>query len=198
MLKVYRAGANLLERPLWEKLLNATAFQAVWFTCVLAGDDWALISISLFLLMHCLLMSISREECRLILGVTMTGLLVDSVNISLGVLTVIDDSSNVSFGIAPFNLSPFNIVPLWLMCIWLAFSLTLCHSMSWLQQRLWLAGLLGALSVPLSYWAGIKLGAMALGPLGYFGLIIMGCVWALLLPIFCYFAAKVPISGALR
>ena len=185
MLNVYRAGTNPIQRRLWEKLLNAVLFQTVWFVCVLAGDSWALISVSVFLLVHWLLITTSRAEWLLIVGVVSSGIIVDSVHIALGVLTVIDQTSS----------SEISLIPIWLICIWLAFSLTLCHSLSWLQQRLGLAVLLGAVSVPLSYWAGIKLGAMELGPQGYLGFVIMAGVWSLLLPTFCFFAAKASVDG---
>jgi len=168
-----------------EKLLNAVVFQTVWFVCVLAGDVWALISVSVFLWIHWRLTTTTRAEWLLIVGVVSIGIIIDSVHIALGVLTVIDQTSS----------SEISLIPIWLMCIWLAFALTLCHSLSWLQQRLGLAVLLGAVSVPLSYWAGIRLGAMELGPRGNLGFVIMAGVWSILLPVFCFFAAKTSVDG---
>jgi len=75
--------------------------------------------------------------------------------------------------------------PLWMTPIWIALVLTLQSSMSWLNGRYLLAGLLGAISGPFAYWAGVRMGA------GIFvdfipAMISLSVIWLVITPALFY------------
>lgn len=73
------------------------------------------------------------------------------------------------------------LVPVWMGALWLAFACTLSVSLHWLQRRVFLAGILGALFGPLAYWGAEKLGAVTL-PAELLSLIWLALGWGILLP----------------
>jgi hypothetical protein len=85
-------------------------------------------------------------------------------------------------------------IPLWLVVLWLLFSGTLFHSLAFLQQRLLLAAILGAAAGPLSYLAGMRLGAATSTHDAWTVALAMAPAWALLLPALAY-AARPPTPG---
>lgn len=75
------------------------------------------------------------------------------------------------------GLSPF-----WLWALWGVFGLTLNSSLAFLQtQARWVAGVLGAIWGPLTYYAGANLGAATLDVTATHSA-AMALVWALVLP----------------
>lgn len=55
------------------------------------------------------------------------------------------------------------LVPPWIVALWVGFATLPRFSLAWLRGRAPLAALLGALGGPLSYLAGVRLGAVAPG-----------------------------------
>lgn len=125
------------------------------------------------LLIHFLFFSGRAREWLLIVVVTATGALIDSCLINRGVLLTGDASLSI---------------PLWLVCIWLMFAMTLCHVMSWLQQRLIVAAALGAVMGPVSYASGARLGDMTLGEPLLQSLALLSVCWAMLMPLLMWAA----------
>ncbi len=81
------------------------------------------------------------------------------------------------------------------LALWLLFATTLNSSLGWLQRRLRLASLLGAISGPLCYRAGEALGALQLGsPVVYAATAVE---WALMMPLGLLLARRVA-AGASR
>jgi len=115
----------------------------------------------------------NRRELWLILVATVIGILIDGLLIRVNVLETLDGSL---------------VPPVWLMCLWLSFSLTLCHSLTWLWRSGWLAALAGSVAGPSSYGAGVALGAMhfglSSGDIPWLEILIYGLIWAILLPVF--------------
>jgi heme O synthase-like polyprenyltransferase len=69
------------------------------------------------------------------------------------------------------------------MCLlWAALAITLNHSMSWIKRSYWLAAILGSITGPLSYLAGVKLGAGTM-PNQSISLIALGLIWAMAMPL---------------
>ena len=126
-------------------LLDALAFQFGWLACVALGNAGALLVATLLLPLHFFLVGASPREWRLSLAIAMAGLAMD-----LGWQYA---------GLLQFSGTAVAGVPPWLAVLWLLFAGTLFHSLGWLRQRLALASVLGAVSGPLSYVAGIALGA---------------------------------------
>ena len=78
--------------------------------------------------------------------------------------------------------------PLWILFLWAGLALTLNHSLAWLQSRLMLAALLGAISSPLSYLAGSRLGAVNIVSESSLWFVGLGLSWALTLPFLLWLA----------
>jgi hypothetical protein len=149
-------------------LINAALFQIGWFACVMGGNTIALLSALLVLLAHWFFISKSFAEWRLIFLVAIAGTLIDSILFATNIFT---DGSERSFA------------PLWLISLWLIFPTTLNHSFAWLHQRLGLAIVLGAIAGPLSYLAGVKLGAVNFGVEPMQAMLVIGVIWAIFLPV---------------
>ncbi len=143
-------------------LANIIGFQLSWLACVIGGSVWGAVTVALFLLWHlrCLL----PGEWRLMTVLTGVGVLMDTLLYHLGVLQ--------------FPGYEGGLIPIWLMLLWLAFTATLLHSLQVMFVRPWLIGLVAAVSAPLSYYAGSRLGAVDLSE---YGVWIIGLSWGLLM-----------------
>ena len=65
--------------------------------------------------------------------------------------------------------------------------------MSWLKGRFVLAAVLGAITGPLSYLAGVKLGAAQWGDETQ-ALVLIGIIYAFAMPLLFWWAEKVPAN----
>jgi hypothetical protein len=155
-------------------LINVAIYQAGWFACVLsAARDRSGLGIAVAVLIVCgWLMSAPRPSA---LGqlIVLTGVVGYSWDSWLSVLGVIR--------YLPGPVSP-PLAPLWILALWLLFSTTLHISLRWLQPKLWLAALLGALAAPLAYYGAARFGALTL-PRVLPALGAQAAGWALLLPL---------------
>jgi len=159
--------------PAGSVLLNALLFQVGWFSCVLGGDLLAVVITATILLVHSQWLMRSSREWLLIALVAVIGISLDSFWSYNGLLQF----PGVALGI-----------PLWLACIWLLFATCLCHSFNWLQQRLLLASLLGAVAGPSSYLAGAAMADVVLGEPQLFSIALMALAWAFMFPLLLKFA----------
>ena len=78
----------------------------------------------------------------------------------------------------------------WMVALWPNFATTFHTSLSWLAGRYALAAGLGAVGGPLSYYAGARLGALTLPDAPLKSLLIIGLVWAAVLPLLLKAAEK--------
>ena len=152
-----------------KKMFNALLFQLGWFACILGGDSIALIAVAGILIIHGGFYMVNKQEWLLIAAMTLLGLLMDNALAFAGVFT--------------FKAPELLYIPVWLLCIWVLFALTLNHSLKWLQSRLLLASLLGAVSAPMSYLAGSKLADVELLDPVYLSLLPIAMCWAIILPL---------------
>lgn len=151
-----------------KQIANALLFQAGWFACVAGGNSYWLLIAGGVLLMHLLWISSWAAEGRLLLWITAIGVLLDSGLMGLGVF---------DFG------SHGALIPLWLMLLWPVLATTLNHCLNWTAQPWWRASLLGAVSGPLSYYAGSQLAGVQL-PLGVWpSLLLLAAIWAVVFPL---------------
>lgn len=147
--------------------LNAGALQLVWFAGVLGGNVPALLACLLALGNHWWWEK--RPSAWLALfAVALLGSLADAM-VSLA-------------GAATFAGAP-QPIPLWLITIWIAFGSTLDQSLGWLKGRYLLAMVLGAIFGPLNYWTGVKMGAATIAWQEIDYLVLMGFIWACLMPL---------------
>ena len=155
-------------------LFNFLAFEAAWFSAVsggAAGRGWLLsLPVVVVVAIHLALNRARiRSELQLILAVTLFGLLLETGFMGAGLIRYA--------GTAEGQILP----PIWILALWFGFGTLPNASLAWLKGRWFLQALLGAVSGPLTYWAGVKLGAATL-PDGGGALFAIGLAWALALP----------------
>ncbi|NBT34766.1 MAG: DUF2878 domain-containing protein [Betaproteobacteria bacterium] len=165
------------------KLLNFLVFQVGWVAAVwgtaLHAVEISLVAPILFVCLHLAQTPNSRAESLLILKCLCLGLILDSALIQAGLI-----------GFEGHTLRP-GLSPFWMWGLWALFATTLNESMSWLQSRKRLAALLGALFGPLSYEAGVSLGA-ATWTNQTLGLVLVGIGWLLATPLMLFWAGQHP------
>jgi len=157
------------------KILNAVLFQLVWFACVWGGARglwWlAVASVIGFALWQVPRSSAPRTELALVGAAVVTGLVVDTTYVVAGLVSYPEPG--------PWR----GVAPIWILALWVGFALTLNHSLAWLKGRPLAAALMGGLAGPFSFWIGVTRFAAAefVAPAPVV-LMILGTVWAVLLP----------------
>jgi hypothetical protein len=94
------------------------------------------------------------------------------------------DSALVSSGWIVFTSGMLidGVAPPWILALWALFATTLNASLGWLKNKLLVAALFGALGGPLSYWAGMRLGALQFAaPMA--ALIALSIGWGVMTPL---------------
>ncbi|AGL86862.1 MULTISPECIES: DUF2878 domain-containing protein [Pseudomonas] len=151
-----------------KQLANALLFQLGWFICVLSGDSaWLLLGVAI-LLAHFRWIGSWAAEGRMIFGVALTGITLDSFLHWLGV-----------FQFQQVSL----LIPLWLIVLWALLGTTLRHCLAWTARPWWLTCLVGALCGPLSYYAGGRLAGVSFAYGLWPTLLGLGLLWSMLLPL---------------
>ena len=162
--------------------VNIAVFYAGWFGSVLAaaaGWGWLAVAVSLaVVLVHLVLTPRPAAELKLILAAAVIGLVAEGLLITFGFATYALPNS---IAVLP---------PAWLVAIWMAFATTMNVSLGWLKDHLGLAGVLGLLAAPPSYYAGERLGGMMLAPPHMLSLTAIGLVWGLAFPLLVILARR--------
>jgi Protein of unknown function (DUF2878) len=162
-------------------LLNFVAFQLGWFACVVgAARGWPVTGTAIATVIvawHIVRAARPAEELKLIVVALLLGALWDS---SLSALGLLDFTSGTRL---------VGLAPPWILALWALFATTLNLSLEWLKQRWLLAALLGAVAGPLSYWAGVRLGAVQfVAP--WLVLTVLSIGWALMTPLLVVVASR--------
>ena len=133
-------------------ILNFIAFQCGWFACVLgAAYGWPVAgaaAAAAIVAWHVMRAARPTQELKLIAIAVVIGVLWDR---SLAVLGWIEFTSGTLLA---------GMAPPWILALWALFATTLNVSLDWLKGRWVAAALLGAVAGPLSYWAGVRFGAV--------------------------------------
>lgn len=145
------------------KIINALLFQAIWFSAVLVGWYLAVVPL-LALLLHGIFKEAGQHAYRFILLFACAGIALDTLMFQLG-----------WFRSPHPDVLQLAGMPLWLMCMWPAFGLTLGSSLSWWRQWPKTFKCACALAGPLSYFAGMRLGALDIAVQGF---ISLACIWS--------------------
>lgn len=163
------------------KLCNLILYQLGWFSCVLGaawGHPMGGAGLALLpLLIHLWLVEDRRREVRLVLAAALGGVVLDGGQQGLGLLQFRPDA----LGLA---------LPLWVPLIWAQFATLFRFSLAWLSGRYLLGALLGALGGPLAYAAGVRLGAADFGASPSCSLVVLGVVWALVVPLMAWLSSR--------
>ncbi|MFN4143680.1 DUF2878 domain-containing protein [Aestuariivirga sp.] len=154
---------------------NFLAFEAAWFAAVSGGARgwpwWGSIPALAVVIAHLALQRPAlKRELGLILAVTALGVLIETGFLAAGLIRYA--------GMAPGDVLP----PVWIWALWFGFGTLPNASLAWLRGRWPLQALLGAVSGPLTYWAGAKMGAASLPAEPSGALFAIGLAWALALP----------------
>lgn len=166
------------------KVVNFVLFQAVWAACVLGaaeGMPWAGVLVALIALplyLACLPATERRRELSLIALAGTVGLVLDSALLALGAI----DFPEAALGFPPTHPLARWLAPPWIVVLWCAVGSMLRSSLAWLGRDLRLAVALAALSGPLSFLSGERLGA-TLVPHGAATLGVLSFEYAVVLPI---------------
>jgi hypothetical protein len=129
----------------------------------------AVLAVVPFILIHFATTQEKLPDLKLLLTMALLGTVLDSLYIALGLI-------HYNGGYSPY------IAPLWVTALWALLSISINHSLSWLQDNLWMASLFGAIGAPISYLAAIKLGAGTLTAPPWLVLTAIGLAWSLLFP----------------
>ena len=161
------------------KFWNFVLFQAGWFACILGAAHqqalWAVIGSLAYIVFHIWHSPAPKLELSFLLKVLTFGILTDTFLMYLGFLDFKDAWP------APL------LSPIWMWTLWLLVASTINSSLSWLRGKLVLRVVLGAICGPLSYEAGIRLGAANWGSGSQIlGLALISLVWAVAMPLFFY------------
>lgn len=151
-------------------LFQFLAFDVAWASAVgggAGGWPWlgtlpalALLGLHLFLSR-----AVLWPEIRLVLAITLFGILLETGFMGAGLITF---SGAPVLGVLP---------PVWVWALWLGFASLPNGSLTWLQGRTGLQMLLGFVFGPLAYWTGAKMGAAMMPTAG--ALFMIGLAWAL-------------------
>lgn len=140
-----------------KNLANFLLFQLAWFAAVegaARGSLWGgPLAVAVIVIVHLALVTEKGRELRYLLVVGLLGTAVDSGLFALDITAYPGTASTWS--------GPF--VPPWIVSLWVAFATLPRFSMAWLVARPALAALLGAVGGPLSFYAGVRIGAVAPG-----------------------------------
>ncbi len=156
----------------YPKWLNFLWFQCIWFVAILGREQtqWLLLAL---LFVHLALFKDWKTETKLMLLCGSVGVLLDSLFAWHGVFNFAE----------PTTLLP---IPVWLVAIWLGFAGTLRHSLSYLLPHPVLAMLGAGVAAPLSYFAGMRLGAVEFGLGDWQAAILIGAAWIGIMPLLIY------------
>jgi len=160
---------------LGKRVVSFLAYQAAWVACVQwAGEGrliLGLLAVAALMVLNLMLASDRRAVIALALIAGIIGLVVDS---GLGLLGVFS----------------FSFAPVWIVALWMAFGSVLPAFLSWLAGRYLWAALLGAVTAPISYYGGVRLGAVEM-PNPLFSLAAIALAWAALMPLLLRLAERV-------
>ena len=135
--------------------INIASFYLGWFACLLGATHnmpWlGVLVMAALLALHLFLTANRTQELRFILVTGLLGTSLDSLLMLGGLYTFTNHTLSW-------------LCPIWMTALWMGFASTLNHSMRWLRGRYRLTCLFGAIGGPLSYYAGMGLGALSFVP----------------------------------
>ncbi|AKD26146.1 Protein of unknown function (DUF2878) [Polynucleobacter duraquae] len=161
-----------------------------WFACIIGAANeqvlWPVIGTLLYLAIHILRSENSKSELKLIFKAVIFGVSADTLIANMGFLYFNDAWPSA------------HLSPIWMWTLWALVASTVSGSLSWLRGRPWLGAVLGAIAGPMSYEAGIRMGAGSWGPNGQLGgLILLAIVWGVAMPLFFHWHNR-HVSANLR
>ena len=154
---------------MWRIIASGTLFQVAWLVCVAADNVPLVVGVTAVnFALHWYLIANRQQDFLWVVLISAAGILLDATMFQLGILQ---------------NSDAGRLPPYWLVFLWLNFSLALRYCFVFLQRNLWLAGAIGAVAGPFSYYCGTLLNdSVTLQPPLYRSLLILAAIWACFLP----------------
>jgi len=161
------------------KFWNFVLFQLGWFACIIGAANqqvfWPVVATLVYLAIHIWRSPEPLSELKLLFKAVLFGVVVDTLVANWGFLSFQNSWPSA-------HLSPF-----WMWTLWALVASTINSSLVWLRGKPVLGAILGAIAGPMSYEAGIRMGAGAWGPSGQIGgLILLSLAWGIAIPLFFY------------
>ncbi|WP_192022313.1 DUF2878 domain-containing protein [Shewanella sp. WPAGA9] len=158
-------------------IINACAFQVIWWAGVLAGNQLILIP-ALLIVWHFVVSQQNKWDLKVMLVSALAGCLVDSL------LTV-------------FGIFEFASFPIWLGLLWAYFAISLNYSLALFNHLpVAIQALLGGVFGSLSYIGGANLGAVTLPQGTATTAIVLFVIWFVLFPSFLHLAKSIGLKHA--
>ena len=157
------------------RVVELAAFQAVWLVCALGAAQGAnapgLVASAGFVAAQLLLHSDRTAIVATTLASGVAGLAVETLLTTAGLVRYAAQWPDA------------HIAPPWIVALWLAFGSTMPTTAKLLGRRPIIeAAMLGALFGPLSYAAGVQLGALHLAHPQWIGYAALGFAWSVMFP----------------
>ncbi len=163
------------------QLLNFVLFQAAWFAGVIGaarGEPLlGTVVVAAVIAWHLSVSARPAVEARLVGAALAVGLVFESLCVQLGQVSFASGQPDPRFA------------AYWMVALWGLLATSLNVTMRWLKRRWLLAAVLGAVAGPMSYWAGVRLGAARFIDAGA-ALTTLAVSWALLMPAMVWLATR--------
>ncbi|WP_181389771.1 DUF2878 domain-containing protein [Leucothrix pacifica] len=159
-------------------IINVVIFQLAWFSAALLKDN-AIIVMLLLLVIHMIMTTKRQVDIYTVMLILPIGIASELLLLSTGLLSY---QSQL-------------ILPVWMVLLWVHLSLSLNHSLEWMQKIpvVW-QSVLAALAGAGSYAAAANLGAINLPGSQVTSLLLIALVWALQLPFMMKVARHVKLG----
>ncbi|MFK7732885.1 MAG: DUF2878 domain-containing protein [Pseudomonadales bacterium] len=152
-------------------ILNGALFNLGWLACVVLRNYWSLLAVLAVIALYLVMEERHlRQRGAIVVAVAvLVGFAIDNAMLSEGLLIPVGAEQG---GFAPF----------WMTCLWAILATTFNIAFKPLQNKLVLAGVMGAISAPLTYLGAVRLGAAEFGVPAEFALAGLAVVWLLVFP----------------
>jgi hypothetical protein len=158
----------------WTPSLYFVIGQAGWFARVLSaakGVAWIGVALAIVLVtVHVLRVARPLDELKLMASMVLIGGIWESVLVLSGLL------------VYPYGTVFHGLAPYWILALWALFAAQFNVTYGWLKPRMKIAALLGAVAGPLSFRAGVALGAVQFAK-PWPAALALAAGWAVFLPV---------------
>lgn len=163
--------------------LSLVGYEAVWFAAVIGAGHGRVWPGVLGMLIYALAQLVLARNIRVDLSLMAAGL----------VFGFLLDGAIIRSGLASYAAGWPNLplAPAWILALWITFALTFSQSLRYLQQRWWLAALLGLVGGPLAYLGAARgWHAVSFAEPTWHGLLALAVGWALATPALAWLARR--------
>lgn len=170
-----------------KKIINNLSYQAIWWSSVIGAIiNRPLIGFYVMLpvlALHFLYIARDKREIFLLIIAAIAGTAMDTL---LNLFNIVQYSGTFDFA--------HWLAPIWITSMWIGFSMTVNHSLSWLNNKKFLGFILGMIFGPLAYVAGQRYGAVKFVAPDFWPLILLSVLWGVIIPSLYFINEKLKIG----